>query len=51
VQHAKEAGCEWMEVDFDDHLRAFYYDSCGFAPAPAGILHLPDVPAPGASPE
>jgi len=43
ARHAKEAGCEWMEVDFDDHLASFYYDSCGFAPTPAGLLHLPDV--------
>lgn len=40
VQHAKEAGCEWMEVDFDDHLAGFYFDACGFVPAPAGLLRL-----------
>jgi len=43
ARHAKEAGCEWMEVDFADHLAAFYYDACGFVPAPAGLLHLPDL--------
>jgi ribosomal protein S18 acetylase RimI-like enzyme len=43
ARHAKEAGCEWMEVDFDDHLASFYYDSCGFARTPAGLLHLQDV--------
>jgi ribosomal protein S18 acetylase RimI-like enzyme len=43
VRHAKEAGCEWIEVDFDEHLAAFYYDACGFTPAPAGIIHLPDL--------
>jgi len=40
---AKETGCEWLHVDFGDHLAAFYYDACGFAPAPAGVLHLPDL--------
>jgi predicted N-acetyltransferase YhbS len=40
---AKEADCEWMEVDFDDHLASFYYGACGFVPTPAGLLHLPDV--------
>src|SRR5579864_1353901 len=29
---AKAAGCEWLHVDFDDDLRAFYFDSCGFTP-------------------
>lgn len=43
IRHAKAAGCEWLEVDFDDDLRAFYYGACGFQPALAGILHLPDV--------
>jgi len=41
--HAKEAGCEWLEVDFDDPLAPFYYDACGFAPTQAGLLHLPDL--------
>jgi ribosomal protein S18 acetylase RimI-like enzyme len=40
---AKEAGCEWMEVDFDDGLAPFYYDACGFVPTRAGLLHLPQV--------
>ena len=43
ARHAKEAGCEWMEVDFDEPLEPFYYGACGFVPAPAGLLHLPDV--------
>ena len=43
VRHAKQAGCEWLEVDFDEPLASFYYHACGFAPTPAGILHLPDV--------
>jgi hypothetical protein len=29
-----------MEVDFEAELAPFYYDSCGFVPTPAGLLHL-----------
>ena len=41
--HAKEAGCEWLEVDFEEHLAPFYYGACGFAPTAAGLLRLPDL--------
>ena len=34
------AGCEWLHVDFDDHLRDFYYDACGFTPTNAGLIRL-----------
>jgi GNAT superfamily N-acetyltransferase len=37
---AQAAGCEWLHVDFDDHLRSFYIDACGFTPAPAGLIAL-----------
>ena len=37
---AKTAGCEWLHVDFDDHLKAFYFDSCGFTPTNAGLMDL-----------
>ena len=40
AHHAQEAGCEWLEVDFDEPLEAFYYDACGFRPTQAGLLHL-----------
>jgi ribosomal protein S18 acetylase RimI-like enzyme len=43
ARHAKDAGCEWMEVDFRDQLASFYYDSCGFVPTPAGLLHLSEI--------
>ena len=45
ARHAADAGCEWMEVDFDDTegLAAFYFDACGFRPTEAGLLHLPDI--------
>ena len=37
---ARAAGCEWLHVDFDDDLRAFYFDACGFRPTNAGLIHL-----------
>jgi GNAT superfamily N-acetyltransferase len=36
----REAGCEWLHVDFDSRLRPFYLGSCGFAPTSAGLIHL-----------
>lgn len=40
VEHARAAGCEWLHVDYDDHLRDFYETACGFTPAPAGLIQL-----------
>ena len=40
VEEARDAGCEWMHVDFDDHLRSFYVDACGFTPTNAGLIAL-----------
>jgi len=40
VDHARAAGCEWLHVDFDDHLRPFYFDTCGFSPTNAGLIAL-----------
>jgi GNAT superfamily N-acetyltransferase len=37
---ARAAGCEWLHVDFEDHLRPFYFDSCGFSPTNAGLIAL-----------
>lgn len=37
---ARAAGCEWLHVDFDEEHRTFYIDSCGFTPAPAGVIAL-----------
>jgi GNAT superfamily N-acetyltransferase len=39
-ERARAAGCEWLHVDFDDGLRAFYFDACGFVPTPAGVVNL-----------
>jgi ribosomal protein S18 acetylase RimI-like enzyme len=40
LREAEAAGCEWLHVDFDDHLRSFYFDSCGFTPTNAGLHRL-----------
>lgn len=37
---ARAAGCEILHVDFEDHLRSFYYQACGFTPTNAGLLRL-----------
>ncbi len=34
------AGCEWLHVDFDEDLRSFYIDACGFTPVTAGLMAL-----------
>ena len=39
-ENAAAAGCEWLHVDFDDHLRSFYFDACGFTPTNAGLIAL-----------
>jgi GNAT superfamily N-acetyltransferase len=39
-QGAAAAGCEYLHVDFEDHLRPFYYGACGFQPTSAGLLVL-----------
>ncbi|MFF0739395.1 GNAT family N-acetyltransferase [Streptomyces sp. NPDC004111] len=40
ARHARAAHCEWLHVDFDDHLRPFYFDACGFEPTDAGLIAL-----------
>ena len=37
---ARDAGCEWLHVDFDDDLRPFYFDACGFRPTNGGLIAL-----------
>ncbi|WP_091226133.1 GNAT family N-acetyltransferase [Microbacterium sp. 3J1] len=34
------AGCEWLHVDFEDHLKSFYFDACGFRSTNAGLIKL-----------
>lgn len=39
VAFAKDRGCEWVHVDFEDHLESFY-QKCGFQPTKAGLIQL-----------
>ena len=39
-RESRAAGCEWLHVDFEEELRDFYVGSCGFTPAPAGLIAL-----------
>jgi GNAT superfamily N-acetyltransferase len=36
---ARDAGAEWVHVDFDPELGPFY-GACGFRPTPAGLIEL-----------
>ncbi|MEU3605405.1 GNAT family N-acetyltransferase [Streptomyces sp. NPDC035033] len=40
VERARAAGCAWLHVDFEDHLRPFYLDACGFEETTAGLIAL-----------
>jgi GNAT superfamily N-acetyltransferase len=40
VEGARDAGCQWLHVDFEPHLRAFYLDACGFRATDAGLIEL-----------
>lgn len=40
VAGARAAACEWLHVDFDPELRAFYFDARGFRPTDAGLIPL-----------
>jgi GNAT superfamily N-acetyltransferase len=40
TEQARAAGCEWLHVDFEDHLRGFYFDVCGFRRTDAGLIAL-----------
>jgi ribosomal protein S18 acetylase RimI-like enzyme len=40
ARHAEAAGCEWLHVDFEEHLTAFYLEACGFRPTAAGLIRL-----------
>ena len=40
ADQARAAGCEWLQVDFEDELRGFYFEACGFTPTNAGLIEL-----------
>lgn len=37
---ARAAGCEWLHVDYDEVLEAFYVGRCGFRPTRAALRAL-----------
>lgn len=37
---AKDAGCEFLHVGFDESLRSFYVDAAGFRPTLGGLMEL-----------
>lgn len=39
IAAAKEAGVEWVHVDFEPHLREFYRQ-CGFQASEAGVINV-----------
>ncbi len=40
TQQARAAGCEWLHVDLEKHLRGFYLGACRFTETQAGLIHL-----------
>ena len=40
TQQARAAGCEWLHVDFEGHLRGFYLNACHFTETHAGLINL-----------
>lgn len=40
AQGCRAAGCKWLHVDFEEHLRSFYFDVCGFRETAAGLIAL-----------
>jgi GNAT superfamily N-acetyltransferase len=40
AEECRAAGCEWLHVDFEEHLRSFYFDACGFRETTAGLIAL-----------
>lgn len=39
IAAVREAGCEWLHVDYEPHLDGFYR-GCGFSPTSAGLVRL-----------
>lgn len=40
AEQARDAGHEWLHVDFEEEHAPFYFDACGFEPTPAGLIRL-----------
>jgi GNAT superfamily N-acetyltransferase len=40
VREARRHECEWLHVDFEEHLRHFYVERCGVQHTHAGLVKL-----------
>ncbi len=40
VDNCRAGGLEWLHVDFEPHLRSFYFEACGFTPTDAGVIDV-----------
>ena len=40
VEGARQSGCQWLHVDFEEALEHFYIDRCGFRRSKAGLVPL-----------
>lgn len=40
VADIRAAGCEWLHVDYEPHLRTFYEEACGFGHTEGALLRL-----------
>jgi GNAT superfamily N-acetyltransferase len=45
ADEALRAGCQWLHVDFEPHLAAFYRQALPFRSTDALVLYLPTLPA------
>jgi ribosomal protein S18 acetylase RimI-like enzyme len=50
VKHATADGCEWLHVDFEEDLAAFYLSACGFRETRAGLVAMSGQPRRGVDP-
>ena len=39
AEASRDAGCEWLHVDYEEALTPFY-EACGFQPTAAGVIRL-----------
>ncbi|MGW9379912.1 GNAT family N-acetyltransferase [Streptomyces albidoflavus] len=40
AEGCRAAGCEWLHADFEERLRTFYFEACGFRETAAGLIAL-----------
>ncbi|MFF4840953.1 hypothetical protein [Streptomyces collinus] len=40
AEGCRAAGCHWLHVGFEEHLRSFYFDACVLKETAAGLIAL-----------